>query len=61
MNLDKALEIMGEPNQKKEYPSHPKYGRLTTYYYKSPIGASDWIYFHVDSTNMVVEVAPYEK
>lgn len=62
MTLDEALEIMGEPHEVRNYSQkHPKYKSPTTvYFYESPIGASDWIYFEVDTTNNVVEVMPYE-
>ena len=62
MTLDEALKIMGEPHTVKVYnKKHPKYNSIiTTYYYESPFGASDWIHFRIDTTNRVVEVTPFE-
>lgn len=57
MTLDEALKIMGEPYEIKE---HANYKGIHDYYYESPFGASDWIYFSVDSTKRVIEVTPYE-
>lgn len=62
MTLDNALKIMGKPYTVKVYDKkHPKYNSIvTTYYYESPFGASDWIHFRVDTTNQVVEVTHFE-
>lgn len=55
--LDSALKIMGEPHEIRE---HANYRKVHVYFYESPPGASDWIYFSVDSTNRVIEIAPNE-
>lgn len=57
MTLDDALKVMGEPYEIKE---HANYKGIYDYYYESPFGASDWIYFSIDSTKRVIEVTPYE-
>jgi hypothetical protein len=62
MTLEEALRIMGEPHEVRTYSQiHPIYHSPTTvYFYESPIGASDWISFEIDTTNRIVEVTPYE-
>lgn len=57
MTLDEALKVMGEPYEIKE---HANYKGIYDYYFESPFGASDWIYFSIDSTKRVTEVTPYE-
>jgi len=57
ISLDEALKIMGEPYEIRE---HANYKGIYDYYYESPFGASDWIYFSIDSTKRVIEVTPYE-
>lgn len=56
MTLDDALKIMGEPHIIKE---HANYKGIFDYYYESPFGASDWIYFSIDSTQKVIQVTPF--
>lgn len=56
MTLDEAVQIMGEPYLIKE---HANYKGIYDYYYESPFGASDWIYFAIDSTQRIVEVTPF--
>lgn len=56
MTLKEALDIMGEPYEMKE---HANYKGIFDYYYESPVGASDWIYFSVDSTKRVIEVTSF--
>jgi outer membrane protein assembly factor BamE (lipoprotein component of BamABCDE complex) len=56
MALDEALQIMGKPHIIKE---HANYKGVYDYFYESPFGASDWIYFEVDSTQKLIQVTTY--
>jgi hypothetical protein len=56
MALDDALKIMGEPHIIKE---HANYKGIFDYYYESPFGASDWIYFSIDSTQKVTQITTF--
>lgn len=61
MTLNEALKIMGKPNVIHYYSKDPRFNSgITTYYYDSPFGASEWIFFEVDSANRVVTVTPFE-
>jgi hypothetical protein len=62
MSLNEALRIMGDPDRVRTYKTiHPRYNSIvTTYYYESPFGASDWIHFRVDSAQRLVEITGYD-
>lgn len=56
MLMEEALDIMGEPYEIKE---HVQDKGVFDYYYESPFGASDWIFFTVNPVKRVVDVTPY--
>ncbi|MBT1688285.1 hypothetical protein [Dawidia soli] len=56
MTQEEALAIMGEPDYIRE---HANEKGVYDYYYESPFGASDLIFFTVDPAKRVIEVTPY--